>query len=102
MHKQRTINSKTKVEIYLRELLKKCKPGDKLPSIRQLKSQFGVSQSVVDKAIMQLVIENLIVVRRPPRTIQSRAGTTCNKAVEFSRKTKPTLVLSRIPCGSTV
>jgi DNA-binding GntR family transcriptional regulator len=64
MHRK-DISSKTKVEIYLREKLKKIAPGDKLPSIRQLKSHFGISQSVVDKAVMQLVMEGLVKVRRP-------------------------------------
>ena len=89
MHKQRTINSKTKVEIYLRELLKKCKPGDKLPSIRQLKSQFGVSQSVVDKAIMQLVIENLIVVRRPRGLFKAEPVRPVIKLLNFHEKPSP-------------
>ena len=89
MHKQRTISSKTKVEIYLRELLKKCKPGDKLPSIRQLKSQFGISQSVVDKAVMQLVIENLVVVRRPRGLFKAEPVRPVIKLLTFHEKPSP-------------
>jgi DNA-binding LacI/PurR family transcriptional regulator len=89
MHKQRTISPKTKVEIYLRKLLKKCKPEDKLPSIRQLKSRFGVSQSVVDKVVMQLVIENLIVIRRPRGLFKAEPVRPVINLLVFHEKPNP-------------
>lgn len=83
MLKQQKLNSKTKVELYLREKLRQCKPGDKLPSIRQLKSQLEVSQSVVDKAIMQLAIEGLVEVRQPTGLFKAESVSPVIKLLNF-------------------
>ena len=54
-----------KVEKYLNAKLNECNSGDRLPSIRQIKQDCGVSQSVVDKVITRLLIEGEIKIRRP-------------------------------------
>jgi DNA-binding LacI/PurR family transcriptional regulator len=83
MLRQQNISSKTKVELYLREKLRQCRPGDKLPSIRQLKSQLEVSQSVVDKAVMQLVLEGLVDVRRPTGLFKAEPARPVIKLLSF-------------------
>lgn len=58
-------SSRERVEEYLHDKLRLCEPGDRLPSIRQIKQDCGVSQSVVDKVIMQLLVDEQIKVKRP-------------------------------------
>lgn len=87
MLKQKNINSKTKVELYLREKLRQSDPGDKLPSIRQLKSLLEVSQSVVDKAVMQLVIEGLLEVRQPTGLFKAEPVRAVIKLLNFQNAT---------------
>ena len=87
MHKQKNISSKTRVELYLREKLKQSNSGDKLPSIRQLKALLEVSQSVVDKAVMQLVIEGLLEVRQPTGLFKAEAVKPVIKLLNFQNAT---------------
>lgn len=87
MLKQKNVSSKTKVELYLREKLRHSNPGDKLPSIRQLKSLLEVSQSVVDKAVMHLVIEGLLEVRQPTGLFKAEPVRPVIKLLNFQTAT---------------
>lgn len=83
MLRQQKISSKTKVELYLREKVRECEPGDKLPSIRQLKSDMEVSQSVIDKAVMLLVLEGLVEVRQPTGLFKAEPARPVIKLLNF-------------------
>lgn len=50
----------TAVENYLRRLVKSGAPGERLPTVRQLMRQFGVSQPTVQRAIRHLTRDGLV------------------------------------------
>jgi DNA-binding LacI/PurR family transcriptional regulator len=75
--------SRARVEEYLLEKLRECEAGERLPSIRQIKQDCGVSQSVVDKVIMQLLIENRIKVMRPAGLFKAEQPLPKIKILDF-------------------
>lgn len=58
-------SSRNLVENYMRRKLASLAPGDRMPAIRQIKEACGVSQSVVDRVLIQLQQEGLLEVRKP-------------------------------------
>jgi LacI family transcriptional regulator len=64
----------TAVEASLRSRLATTEIGEQLPSYRQLSSDFGVSQSVIDRAVVRLQAEGLIEAR--PKRGLFRSATT--------------------------
>jgi DNA-binding LacI/PurR family transcriptional regulator len=57
-----------RLETFLETLAREAKPGDRLPTVRQLMTEFGVSQQIVQRATEQLRIQGRI-------TAATRRGT---------------------------
>lgn len=54
------MNKSERLEKYLESLAKNARPGDKVPTVRTLMSEFGVSQSVVQRCTEKLKAEGRI------------------------------------------
>ncbi len=50
----------TDVEYFLQQLAQGARPGDKLPTIRELMKRFGVSQALVQRALQDLKAQGVI------------------------------------------
>ncbi|MCG8508348.1 MAG: GntR family transcriptional regulator, partial [Rhodospirillales bacterium] len=54
------MNASKRLNDYLESLARQAEPGDRLPTVRSLMAQFGVSQSVVQRITERLKAEGRI------------------------------------------
>ncbi len=82
----RNSNSLEKAEKYFLALLDKRKSGERLPSIRQIKKELGVGQSVIEKTILKLQGEGLLRVRQPVGLFKAVPPAPNIKLLDFANK----------------
>jgi len=82
------------VEAFLRSVCAKGRPGDRLPSVREMQQRFSVSPVTVQRVVRQLVMEGRAVTRPGDGTFITRPSVTEESNVDVSWQT---VVLGRSP-----
>jgi DNA-binding transcriptional MocR family regulator len=82
------------VEGYLRGVCSRGRPGERLPSVRELQQRFSVSPVTVQRVVRQLVMEGRAVTRPGDGTFITRPAVADLGAVDHSWQT---VVLGRSP-----
>jgi DNA-binding transcriptional MocR family regulator len=75
------------VEVFLRAACAKGRPGDRLPSVRQLQRRFAVSPLTVQRAVRQLVMEGRAITRPGDGTFVARPTIVGANGVDHSWQT---------------
>jgi DNA-binding LacI/PurR family transcriptional regulator len=92
----------TPLSTHLRALARQASPGDRVPAVRRLMADFGVSQQVVQRVLDELKLEGLISAHVGRGTFFTRslpAGEAGSEAAaaRSDRRGRSVLVLHRVP-----